>query len=161
MRLVERQEWHYRESGLDDVLLTNITLRVCTRCSIRRPLIPAMDRIHETIARALALKSEALTGAELRFLRKQLGMSAKGWAALMHVAPETLSRWENGASVVGPQSDVLARLLYLRICEERRGEFDSERIAERVGTLDYGTNPPQELVIDVDDLAGATFRRSA
>ena len=116
-----------------------------------------MDRLHEALARAIALKPAPLTGPEMRFLRKQLGYGAAKWAALMHVAPETLSRWENGASAIGPQSDALARLLHVRIREEWTGVFVEDMVADQVERLDFAESAAQDVYLDAQDPSRVTY----
>lgn len=126
------QTYHYKECGLNNVYLDNIELRVCKECGAVAPRLRRILDLHTTIARAVALKSGLLTGAEIRFLRKQLALSTQEWAALLRIDRATLSRWENGDQQIGPQSDALIRLLYFRLLEERDGRLISEAITQRI-----------------------------
>jgi len=49
---------------------------------------------HKLIAELVAGKPARLTPAEVRFLRKYLGLSGRDFAKRMGVSPETVSRWE-------------------------------------------------------------------
>lgn len=129
------QDYHYTESGLDNVYLSNIELRVCESCGEVTPRIPRINRLHETIAKALALKPYPLSGAEVRFLRKQLGLKAKEFAAHLRVDASTYSRWENGDQQIGGQSDALIRLFYFRIVEEREGRLITESVSEKIASF--------------------------
>lgn len=51
-----------------------------------------------------------LAGAEVTFLRGVLMRNGRELAALMGCDPVALSRWENGKSPIGTQSDKLLRL---------------------------------------------------
>jgi putative zinc finger/helix-turn-helix YgiT family protein len=126
------QTYHYKECGLDNVYLENTDLRVCEACGVATPRIRRILDLHSTIARAVALKPGLLSGAEIRFLRKHLGLKAREWAALLRIDQATLCRWEKGDQQIGPQSDALVRLLYLRILEEREGRMIPEAVAERI-----------------------------
>jgi DNA-binding transcriptional regulator YiaG len=55
---------------------------------------------------------ESITGDELRFARKAMGLRPLELAALLDVTPEIVSRWETGADPIGRQTQ-LAVLLYL------------------------------------------------
>src|SRR5215813_13342470 len=77
------QSYHYTESGWDNVYLENIELRVCEDCGTVSPRIPRILQLHETIAKAIVSKPQPLTGAEIRFLRKQLRLKAKEFAAYL------------------------------------------------------------------------------
>lgn len=126
------QTYHYIECGLNNVYLDNIELRVCKACGTATPRLRRILDLHATIARAVALKSGLLKGAEIRFLRKQLALSAQAWAALLRIDRATLSRWESGDQQIGPQSDALIRLLYFRFLEERDGRLINEALTERL-----------------------------
>jgi putative zinc finger/helix-turn-helix YgiT family protein len=127
-----RQRYHYKECGLDNVYLENIELRVCKACGVEMPRIRRVLDLHATIARAVALKPSLLNGAEIRFLRKHLGLKAREWAALLRIDHTTLSRWENGDQQIGPQSETLIRLLYFRLLEEKEGRWIQEPVTERI-----------------------------
>ena len=120
------QRYHYTESGLDNVYLENIELRLCDECGTVTPRIPRILQLHETIARAVVSKPHSLNGAEIRFLRKQLRLKAKEFAAYLRTDVATYSRWENNAQSPGAQSDLLIRLLYLKLL----GEKEPNKITE-------------------------------
>ncbi|NOT58890.1 MAG: helix-turn-helix domain-containing protein, partial [Acidobacteria bacterium] len=98
--------YHYAESGLPNVYLSGIEVEECPNGHGESPRIPRILELHELIADAVCLKPSPLTGAEARFLRKELGMKAKDWAAYLHIDAATLSRWENGEQAIVPMSDV-------------------------------------------------------
>src|SRR5258706_2984833 len=102
--LTKKQEsYHYKECGLDNVFLRNIDLRVCDECGAKIPRLPRMRELHATIARAVAMQPCPLRGQDIRFLRKQLGYSAKEWATFLRTDASTLSRWENDQQEIGTQ----------------------------------------------------------
>ena len=55
----------------------------------------AILQTYQKIADNLITKPTPLTGEEIRFLRKHIGMSAKDFASFMSVAPESVSKWEH------------------------------------------------------------------
>lgn len=70
----------------------------CTRCeSCGETFVTseALGRLELAAAAELAAMGRR-TGVALRFMRKALGLRAGELAALLGVAPETFSRWENG-----------------------------------------------------------------
>jgi putative zinc finger/helix-turn-helix YgiT family protein len=113
------QSYHYTESGLNNVYLENIELRVCESCGAVTPRIPRILQLHETIARAIVSQPNSLSGPEIRFLRKQLGLKAKEFAAYLRTDVSTYSRWENDGQPISPQSDLLIRLMYLKLLREK------------------------------------------
>ncbi len=124
-----RETYHYTESGLDNVYLKHIEVRVCESCGEENLRISNILKLHETIARGVALQPCQIRGQDVRFLRKQLGYSAKQWATFLRIDVSTLSRWENGQQEIGPQSDALIRLLYFRLLDESKGKITRDRVA--------------------------------
>jgi len=106
------QPFHFTDSGLSNVHLVGIKYFTC-ECGRVTAEIPAFKQLLELIAKDLVEKPEALTGEEVRFLRKRLGKKAKDFAAEIGIQPETLSRIENGRMPVEQQTDKLVRADYI------------------------------------------------
>jgi putative transcriptional regulator len=128
LRTRSQQTYRYKECGLDNVYLLNLEFQVCDACGTKVPRLKRMPELHATIARAIAMQPCPLRGQDIRFLRKQLGYSAKEWATLLRTNASTLSRWENNQQEIGPQSDSLIRLLYFRIRDEKEGTLSKESV---------------------------------
>jgi putative zinc finger/helix-turn-helix YgiT family protein len=124
-----QQTYRYKECGLDNVYLLNTEFRECDSCGSKVPRLKRMPELHATIARAVAMQPCPLRGQDVRFLRKQLGYSAKEWATFLRTDTSTLSRWENDQQEIGTQSDTLIRLLYFRIRDEKEGTLSKESVA--------------------------------
>ena len=124
-----QQTHHYTECGLDNVYLKNVRVRICESCKEKSVRIPRIIELHSTIARAVALQPCPLRGQDVRFLRKQLGYSAREWATFLRTDASTLSRWENDQQEIGTQSDTLIRLLYFRIRDEGEGVLTMGKVA--------------------------------
>lgn len=71
-----------------------------------------LDAFERALARRLVIDG-ASGELALRFMRKVMGMRAIDLAALLRVAPETISRWENGAQVPDRNSVALLGTLVL------------------------------------------------
>ena len=125
-----QQTYHYKECGLDNVYLKNVDVRVCESCGEKAVRIPRILELHAVIGRAVAMQPCPLRGQDIRFLRKQLGYSAKAWATFLRMDTSTLSRLENEQQVAGPQSDSLIRFLYFRIRDEEEGVLSQDRLAD-------------------------------
>jgi transcriptional regulator with XRE-family HTH domain len=52
-----------------------------------------------------------MKGAEVRRVRKQLGLTQRAFAARVGVNPNTVARWERGELTVGSTAAILIRLL--------------------------------------------------
>ena len=113
--LVEQvQNYHYRECGLDNVILAGITVRTCPECGTLAPKIPRIEALHDCIAHALVTKVERLTPAEIVFLRKSLGWSGTFFADNMHSDRSQVSKWESGKVVMSKANELLLREMVAR-----------------------------------------------
>lgn len=147
MRMLEHQRHRYTESGLENVYLDRIALLECESCGERAPVIPRIEELHATLARAIAIKPVPLSGPEIRFLRKQLRLSARQWAAVLHVDHATLSRWENGGQAPGGRSDILIRFAYFRNREEQTGVPEREPVSKFIAAVDLGRTTAAPYVL--------------
>jgi len=165
---LKRGVYQYVESGLDNVYLKNVEMRVCESCKAVTPRIGRINELHAVIGRAIALKSGHLSGAEARYLRKHLGLKGREWASLLHVDVATLSRWEGQQQDIGSQSDLLMRALYFMALAERQGRQLPDRIMERIMAIAQREedelavvinpeNPPSYLYRPQSEMMAATF----
>lgn len=113
LRIRKNRRYVYRESGLDSVVLTGIRIYHCPACRNEFPEIPNIVGLHQAIGGHLVRKPSALTGAEFRFLRKEIGLKAKELARHLGTTDVNLSRWETGDVPVNPAADRLLRALYM------------------------------------------------
>src|SRR5438067_7838468 len=93
---VTRGNHKYTESGLDNVTLQNVEIRECPSCGEREVVTPNVEALHIAIAREIARRPTAISGAEVRFLRKTLGLSTRDFAFAMGVGVPAVYRWEQG-----------------------------------------------------------------
>jgi len=92
------------------VVLMNVPVRHC-RCGEREVVFSHIARLHRLVANVLIRKKTRLTGEEVRFLRKYLGLSSADFAHRIGVTQETISRWENGHEPIGIVPDRTLRLM--------------------------------------------------
>jgi len=78
----------------------------------------ALGSLDLDIARELAMEGPS-TGEALRFMRKALGLPGTELAALLGVAPETVSRWEHDKLAFDRRTFALVGLLVLDRIEGR------------------------------------------
>jgi DNA-binding transcriptional regulator YiaG len=151
--------YHYTESGLENVYLENQEVEFCKKCKAGAPRFRRINQLHETIGRALAQQPAPLVGAQLRYLRKHLAYSTREWAALLRVDAATVNAWESGETALGPQIDLLIRLVWFHLLAERTGAKLPDRLVEQLATV---RDEPDELpliVINADNPAGYAYRR--
>lgn len=103
--------YHFVDSGLPNVYLSGIRYFRC-ECGQEMADIPAIKQLLNLIARDLVEKTSALSGAEIRFLRKRLGQRASDFSKQLGFEPETLSRIENDHLPASERTDKLIRLYY-------------------------------------------------
>jgi transcriptional regulator with XRE-family HTH domain len=112
-RATKDEPYRFLGSGLKNIYLAGIDVEECKSCDVEYPTIPRLPDLHRAIAETLAMhRPSPLSGDELRFVRKAAGFSAKRFASLLLIEPESLSRAENGGGL-GPQTDKLARAITL------------------------------------------------
>ena len=123
----ERRNYRYTESGLSNVVLQGIEVADCPKCGNSDAIIPRMAGIHRAIAQALANSPGRLTGEQLRFLRKHLGLSGDRLGRYLHTDRTRISKWERGEDRIGPGADRLVRLLAAALDSElRRGASSAD-----------------------------------
>jgi DNA-binding transcriptional regulator YiaG len=103
--------FHFIDSGLPNIYLIGVKYFVYQDGRLV-PEIPAIKQLMQLIARDLIEQEEALTGEEIRFLRKRLGKKQTDFARDIGIEAQTLSRCENGHQKLGETSDKLIRLYY-------------------------------------------------
>ena len=124
-----RKDYPFAESGLDNVILKNLQVLVCDRCKTETPRLPHLNDLMRTIALAIIAKPYGLEGQDVRFLRKFLGLTNQGFAAILNIDKSHLSRVENGATPVSATADRLVRLIALGL-GEGLGQKASDVIAK-------------------------------
>lgn len=63
------------------------------------------------VVRSRVCHKRKLTGAEIKFIRKAINAKAKDLAEAIEISAEHLSRCENGAATLSPQSEKIFRLM--------------------------------------------------
>jgi putative zinc finger/helix-turn-helix YgiT family protein len=146
----ESRPYHYTESGLDNVYLVGVPRFVCEN-GHETVRIPRMVELHAVLAEAILKKPAPLTGKEMRFLRKQIGLLARDVAEELGVSAIQVSRWENGKSRIPVARDRLFRLLFLRRLEEQVKRLLIPRYVDLLKQLPSGPAKEAEIRLDRKD----------
>jgi DNA-binding transcriptional regulator YiaG len=142
-------------AGNDNLYLENVTVEKCAKCGDTSPYFPTSDEFFVTIARAIVLQPYFLTGGEIKFLRKERGMKAKEFTALLHIDPATLSRWEDDKQARSPQNDALVRLIYVQLYTEQTGQPFPEKVLDK---LTAAGPRPENFTIWIDTKSPMSYR---
>lgn len=124
--------YHYVESGLPNVWLSNGFVVKETPYG-EAVAITDVQGLHDTIGKALAEKPADLTGAEFRFLRKELGLSQDRLASIVGMTGQSVAIWEKTDSVPRVHDRYL-RGLYL---EAKTGEADLMAAINKINDLEH------------------------
>lgn len=122
--------YHYTESGLRNIWLKNGFVIHKTPYG-EGVSIHDLPGLHKAIGRSIANRPK-LTGAELRFLRKEMDMSQKALATLIGTSEQNISLWERRGHIP-KTSDRLIRLLYV---EKVNGNVQIKELIDRVNAMD-------------------------
>ena len=131
IKATPRSPYHFLDSGLPNVYLAGIKYYVCERC--KRPVkveIPAVQDLMNALARAVVLKTSPLSGKEVQFLRKRVGIKQTDFAEIISASPEQLSRWENDHNELSGTMDKFIRLAYTFISRDSKLESLVHKVKE-------------------------------
>lgn len=126
--------YHYTEIGLRNVWLAN-GYHVRKTAYGKSVSIEDAEGLHRAIGRALASKSY-LTGAEFRFLRKELDLSQHRIADLLGTSEQTVALWEKRGKIP-KTADRMFRAIYLETID---GNVKLKDLIERIADLDRKTD---------------------
>ena len=122
--------YHYTESGLQNVWLKNGYVIHNTPYG-KGVSIHDVAGLHKIMGRVIA-RQPKLTGAQLRFLRKEMGMSQSALAALIGTSEQNVSLWERRGHI--PKTgDRLIKALYV---EHIGGNEKIRELIDRINALD-------------------------
>jgi len=123
----------YDDCGLRNVWLSNgfqyINVEGVGKC-LEIKNVPAL---HSAIAHSLVRYKKKLIGAEIRFLRVEMGLSQKSLGDLVGVDEQTVSLWERSARKPALSAERMLRLLYL---EHADGKTKVAEIINKLNEMD-------------------------
>jgi putative transcriptional regulator len=103
----------YNDCGLRNIWLKNGYGYVSIPGQGKCLEIADIDGLHRSIGHSLVKFRKRLSGAEVRFLRVEMGLSQKRLAECMGVDEQTISLWERSKRRPTVAAERVLRLLYL------------------------------------------------
>ena len=128
------------------VTIADSELHTCPRCGTHEGTVVKASALERKIAAEVLRKASPLAPDEVKFLVESFDWTKRQVAARLGIAPETLSRYEQGAYRISPAVDRLLRLMVavLYVCDqELAGAVVSNPVAGK-------TADPLKLTLRID-----------
>jgi len=123
--------FHYINCGLDNIWLKNGFTVKETEYG-QAVSINNIESLHNLIGLKLVNNKPDLSGADARFLRKELDLSQVSLASLLGVSDSTVRGWENDRSTISKSSEIVLRKIYN---EHVSGDGTLRAFIERIAQL--------------------------
>lgn len=127
---------HYTDCGLDDVYLVSGYEMENTPYG-EGLSIKNLDQLHKAIGCYLANQKKALSGKELRFLRKQMNLTQSDLGNLLGLSSQQVARWEKGESAISGPADLLVRAFFI---QHAGNKLDLRKLANSLEEIDSPIN---------------------
>ena len=122
---------HYTSCGLQNIWLKN-GYEVMETDYGKATSIHDIDGLQAAIGMLLVENKPRLSGAEVRFLRKELDLSQVNMAQLLGVSEISVRGWENHRTKITKPADKLLRILFI---EHANGNKEIKAFFERLSQL--------------------------
>jgi Predicted transcriptional regulator len=134
--------YHYRESGLDNIVLEN-GYTIHKTAYGEGVSIQDTEGLHKAIAAYIVDMACPINGAELRFLRLEMELTQKRLAEILGADEQAVRRWEKARArpISGPV-DRLLRALYI---DYALGDGKLRAMVDRLAELDCVERAPIRL----------------
>lgn len=109
-------KYHYTECGLNNIVIEGLSVVVDDEGD-EVVEVPYINDLHCAIASGIVLHEQGMSGAELRFLRSEIGMTQAEFAAFLHKDKQTIGRWERAESEIDGTSETMIRKLAIEKLE--------------------------------------------
>lgn len=115
---------HQVGGSLVELIDSVARFRCVKGCAAEAIEIPNLVGLIAAVALSRAMQPMKLTPAEIRFLRKTIGLQSKALADSLNVSAEAVSRWESGAQTMSPQAEKVLRIVAVSILGPRAPAID-------------------------------------
>lgn len=123
--------FHYTSCGLQNVWLKNGYTTVETEFGSAIS-IHDLEGLHNVLGMNIVTTKPKLSGAEVRFLRKELDLPQLQLANLLGVSEQTVRGWEKHRTKITEPADKLLRILYV---EHVKGQSKVRELIDGIAKL--------------------------
>jgi len=126
-------KYQYTECGLNNIVIEGLSVfRDDDGDEVVE--IPYINDLHCAIASGIVLHEQGMSGAELRFLRSEMGMTQVELANFLHKDKQTVGRWERAESEIDGTSETVIRKLAIEKLDLNISEGIDELSKKSVST---------------------------
>jgi putative transcriptional regulator len=145
----EGEQLHYTSCGLDNIYLVGGYTKHQTNYGEGVSIVN-VEGLHRAIAETIIASENLLSGAEIRFLRKEMRYTQQTLAEYVKVDAQTVARWEKDEFAIPGSADIVVRALY----KQYQGKAPNvKKLSEQLHELEHST--PRNMVFESTDLLAA------
>ncbi len=108
----------YTECGLQNVFISGIQ-KMTDDDGDEVIMVSSINVLHKVIAEGIVSHGKGMNGAELRFLRSELGLTQSEFANLVHKDKQTIGRWERSETEIDSVAEAVIRKFAIEKLELR------------------------------------------
>ena len=111
-KAIKDEVLHYTDCGLDNIFLSN-GYELETIDGEDYLTVHNLDGLHEAIGLHIVLEKKAPNGGEIRFLRREMGLSQQELSTKLGVSSQSVARWEKGQTDIPGTAVFAFKVLYV------------------------------------------------
>lgn len=117
------KEYHYTESGLDNIYLVNGFEITLLENGEQEIFIHDLSGLHKAIGLSLVFKQGLLSGKEIKFIRTALDFSQKSLGKILGCDYQTVLLWEKASHPISKSADHLLRVLFYSYLQPEKDQL--------------------------------------
>lgn len=128
--------FHYQSCGLENIWLRN-GYETRETAYGEATAINDLEGLHNTIGLFITENEPMLSGAEIRFLRKELELSQTALGQALGVSEPTIRNWESARQAITAPADRMLRLIYR---EHVEGNALIRALIDRLNQMEHASH---------------------
>lgn len=136
------KEYHYTESGLDNIYLVNGFEITPLEDGDQEIFIHDLSGLHKAIGLNLIFKHGPLSGKEIKFIRTTLDFSQKTLGKALGCDYQTILLWEKDKHTISKSADHLLRILFYSYLNPEKDKLIFDLVNE-IAELDAQCAPEE------------------